>query len=144
VDDINEWNFMGNNDTIHSPGTASNEQHGTHITGIIPAVKDNGVGIAGIAPKAKIMPLKVFSNGQVYTIDLIEGINYAANGAKVVNCSWGTAEQNTALMETMKGSSMLFVCAVGNCRENIDSTPVYPASYSSSSTWDRNRKYIAK
>ena len=126
IDDVNGWNFNEDNNVVNK----GDMEHGTHIAGIIAAVKDNGKGITGVAPKAKVMPLKVFNNGQAYTSDIIEGIGYAEKmGVKVVNCSWGSGEENLALKEAIESSNMLFVCAAGNNGVNIDTNPVYPASY---------------
>ena len=126
IDDVNGWNFNEDNNVVNK----GDMEHGTHIAGIIAAVKDNGKGIAGVAPKAKVMPLKVFNNGQAYTSDIVEAIGYAEKmGVKVVNCSWGSSEENPALKEAIENSNMLFVCAAGNNGVNIDTNPVYPASY---------------
>ncbi|MDR3587062.1 MAG: S8 family serine peptidase, partial [Desulfosporosinus sp.] len=130
IDDVNGWNFYDNNNVIHQEALASDEVHGTEVAGIIAAIKDNGKGIAGVAPAAKIMPLKVFENGKAYTSDIINAINYAEEmGAKVVNCSWGSNDDNPALKEALESSNMLFICAAGNNGANIDNTPVYPASF---------------
>lgn len=94
--------------------------HATHLAGVI----------AQTAPEARIMPLKVFDNGKAYTGDIIRAIEYAKeNGASIVNCSWGGTEENPALKETMENSGLLFVCAAGNNRLNVDETPVYPGAY---------------
>jgi Subtilisin-like serine proteases len=133
IDDKYGWNFYEDNNIIYNNANKSNEQHGTHIAGIIAAEKDNNKGISGIAPKAKIMPLKVFNDGQAYTSDIIDAIAYAEkHGANIVNCSWGSTDDNGALKETIEESNMLFVCAAGNGGIDIDTTPYYPASYKSS------------
>ena len=130
VDDVNGWNFSDNNNVVCDISSMENENHGTHIAGIIAAVKDNGRGIAGVAPSAKVMPLKVFKNGTAYTSDIINAIQYAESmGVKIVNCSWGSIDDNIALKETIQNSNMLFVCAAGNSSADIDSNPVYPAAF---------------
>lgn len=132
IDDINGWSFSDNANSVHNETNASDEWHGTHIAGIIAAVKDNEKGIAGIAPKTNIMPLKVFKNGIAYTSDIIKAIEYAKdNGARIVNCSWGTTYENTALKEAMEESGLIFVCAAGNSNNNIDLNPVYPSAFES-------------
>ena len=79
-DDINGWNFYDNNNDISDYGS-----HGTHVAGIIAAEWGNQMGIAGVAPNAKIMPLKA---GMDSTFG--QAIRYAVdNGAKVVNYSQG-------------------------------------------------------
>lgn len=130
VDDINGWNFYEDTNEVYNEKSIANEWHGTHIAGIIAGEKENGKGISGISPEAKIMVLKTFEEGTAYTSDIIEAINYAEeNGAKIINCSFGTEEENPALEETVKNSEMLFVTAAGNRNTDIDNTPVYPASY---------------
>jgi subtilisin family serine protease len=70
-------------------GDASDE-HGTHVSGIAAAATGNGVGIAGVAPDAKIMPVKVLEAGSGSFADIAAGIRYAAdNGADVINMSLG-------------------------------------------------------
>ncbi|WP_432663363.1 S8 family serine peptidase [Wukongibacter baidiensis] len=131
IDDVNGWNFNDATNTLYTEGS-SDSNHGTHIAGIIAATKDNEKGIAGSAPEAKIMPLKVFDNGVAYTSDIIEAIEYAGDmGAKIVNCSWGGFNENPALREAIEGNNMLFVCAAGNKGLNIEAFPLYPAAYNS-------------
>ncbi|MDQ7093823.1 S8 family serine peptidase [Desulfosporosinus sp. PR] len=131
-DDIHGWNFADDTNAVHNLTNSSDEWHGTHIAGIIAAAMGNGKGIAGVAPMAKIMPLQVFKNGKAYTSDIISAIEYAKeNGARIVNCSWGTTSENIALKEAMDESGLLFICAAGNSNQDIDANPVYPASYTS-------------
>jgi alpha-tubulin suppressor-like RCC1 family protein/subtilisin family serine protease/chitodextrinase len=130
IDDINGWNFANNSNQVFGNSDPIAENHGTHIAGIISAVKDNEKGISGVAPGAKVLPLKVFTNGKAFTSDIISAIEYAENlGIKIVNCSWGCSEYNPALYETLNDSKMLFVCAAGNDGVDIDINPVYPASF---------------
>ncbi|MBC7545787.1 MAG: S8 family serine peptidase [Candidatus Sericytochromatia bacterium] len=65
--------------------------HGTHVAGIIAAAGNNGTGIVGIAPKAKILPLRVLNDaGQGSTFIIMKAMNYAATkGAKIINLSLG-------------------------------------------------------
>lgn len=67
--------------------------HGTHVSGIIAAALNNSIGVAGIAPNTKIMPIKALDrNGQGDDIDIATGIRWAADhGAKIINLSLGTA-----------------------------------------------------
>ena len=128
IDDINGWNFVDENNLVHNPG--DNQQHGTAIAGVIAAEKDNNTGIAGVAPLAKILPLKAFHNGYAYTSDIIEAIGYAASmGGRIVNCSWESAAPNPILLETMAETDILFVCAAGNSGENVDQETVSPATF---------------
>ena len=131
VDDINGWNFSDNNRTVYDGSNPGDESHGTHLAGIIAAVKDNDKGIAGVAPSAAIMPLKVFKEGKAYTSGIIDAIKYAeSKNVKIINCSWGSTAYNPALEETMRDCpEILFVCAAGNSGADIDTAPVYPASF---------------
>ena len=123
ADDINGWNFTDNTSLVHEESETNDEWHGTHIAGII----------AGIAPETLIMPLKVLKNGMAYTSDIISAIDYAERmGARIINCSWESANYNTALKDMIDHSDMLFVCAAGNGHINIDEAPVYPAAFDSS------------
>lgn len=65
--------------------------HGTHVAGIAAAKADNGIGIAGVAPRAKILPVRVMgSDGTGETDDAATGVRYAADhGADVINLSLG-------------------------------------------------------
>lgn len=133
VDDVNGWNFRDNNNAVFA--SATEDSHGTHVAGIIAASINNSRGIAGIAPNAKIMPLKFISGKEGNTMDAIRAIQYAkANGAQIVNASWGSygGYQGDVLERAIMDSGMLFIAAAGNEANNNDLTPSYPASYSSS------------
>ena len=111
--------------------------HGTHVAGIIAAVGDNGLGVIGVAPQAKIMPVKAMNSDYRYTSELATGINFAAqNGAKVINNSWGcsTACPRNPMLEdavrTAYGLGAVVVFAAGN--SNIDSGQVSPLNMTDS------------
>jgi serine protease len=76
------------------PGPQDENGHGTHVAGIAAAVTNNGIGVAGTAPAAKIMPVRVLDASGSGDIDVIvAGIKYAADhGAKVLNLSLGEME----------------------------------------------------
>jgi subtilisin family serine protease len=66
--------------------------HGTHVAGIAAAIKDNGVGIAGVAPDAQLVVAKVFKGATADSTDVMAGIKWVVDhGAKVVNLSLGGA-----------------------------------------------------
>ncbi|BAY81477.1 peptidase S8/S53 [Calothrix parasitica NIES-267] len=67
------------------------EFHGTLVSGVIAAKPQNKTGIWGVAPNAKILPVRVFGlNGSIFTSSYIEAVGYAANrGADVINLSLG-------------------------------------------------------
>lgn len=79
--------YTRNSDVSEDP----NVDHGTHVAGTAVASADNSKGISGIAPKCKLMPVKVADNyGNLYTSAMVDGILYATyNGAHVINMSLG-------------------------------------------------------
>lgn len=126
VDDYYGWDFS-DNDPDPQDGTG----HGTHVAGIIAAQGNNNLGISGIAWQARIMPVRfidTFNTG--YTDDAIEAIRYAvAQGARIINCSWGSSDYSSALRDEMANSDALFICAAGNTATDTDITGFYPAGY---------------
>ena len=101
VDDLNGWDFSdaptlpGNGDsTVRDNAPEDEIGHGTHVSGIIGAAANNGIGIAGIAWRCRLMPLradfKYGGGGYLQNDDVAAAIVYAAdNGAQVINMSWG-------------------------------------------------------
>ncbi len=132
-DDVVGWNF-----TSHSNDPRDDHYHGTLLAGIIAAEANNSIGIAGIAGPAdvRIMPLKCFdSNASGSTASAVAAIDYAVrNGAQIINLSWGDREYSQALYDAVRravSAGCLVVAAAGNSAADLDSVPVYPASFSS-------------
>ncbi len=118
VDDVHGWNFVSN-----STSPADGHSHGTHVSGTIAAVGNNGIGVIGVAYKAKIMPLKGLSDvgGRGESSNLIKGLVYAAdNGADVINNSWGGPGACTLgstyydAVNYLHGKGVVVVAAAGN------------------------------
>lgn len=103
--------------------------HGTHVAGII-AGKSSATSYID-NPNIKMIALNVFENGSATTSDIIRAIEYAKeNGVKIINMSFGSTDYNVALKEAIENApDVLFVCAAGNFRQNMDDVPVYPASF---------------
>jgi len=126
VDDVWGWNMVaGNNDVSDDHG------HGTHLAGIIAAVSDNGLGVAGIAPNARILTVKALdASGYGTYAQVAEAIIYAADqGARVINLGFGGAGNNQILEDAVNyalGRGVIVVAAAGNTGA---SAPVYPAAY---------------
>ena len=127
VDDVNGWDFYWGDKTVYDYWDG--DEHGTHVSGTI-AGTSNTIGVIGLAPNVKIMPLKFLGPNGGYTSDAILAVNYAKNkGVKISNNSWGGGGFSQALYDAIKNSQSLFVAAAGNAGINIDTTPSYPASY---------------
>lgn len=145
IDDIYGWDFYNNDNTVchyeyserykrNLADSKDNDNHGTHVAGIIAAVANNNMGIAGIASNIniKIMTLKINGGkkGEGDVDSAIKAIEYATMmGADICNLSWGTHEYSAELKKAMKESNMLFVAAAGNTGENNDKKPIYPACF---------------
>jgi subtilisin family serine protease len=116
------------------------DQHGTHTSGTMAAVGNNGIGITGVAWQARIMALQSFaSDGYIYDDDAITSINYVVNeklnhGVNVVaiNASWGGAGYNSLLRTAINAAGtagIIFCAAAGNAGTDNDASPHYPSSY---------------
>lgn len=106
--------------------------HGTAVAGIIAANTNNGVGIAGIAPNVKIMPIKaVGAGGEGEEEHLGQGIEYAVDhGADIIVLSLGLHLYSPYLMDIVndaESKGVLLVAATGN----LGDTVMYPAAYPS-------------
>jgi subtilisin family serine protease len=144
VDDVRGWDFInaGNSSCSFNEDCTKEDNdpndvngHGTHVAGIIAAVGNNGIGTSGIAPEAKIMPLKAgFSTGSsafLQTDDIIQAITYAIdNDADVINMSFAGYGLNvlSSLLTQANNQGIICVAAAGN---NSSNTPIYPAAISS-------------
>lgn len=129
VDDYLGWDFYnGDNDPMDDNG------HGTHVSGTIGAVGNNGVGVAGVCWSVRICPIKFLGwNGYGTTAGAIASVEYAIGaGVNILNNSWGGGEYSRALEEAIESArdvGMLFVVAAGNSTSDNDLYPHYPSSY---------------
>ncbi|MDH5229958.1 MAG: S8 family serine peptidase [Gammaproteobacteria bacterium] len=129
VDDVRGWNFVADtNDPM------DDNNHGTHVAGIIGAVGNNTTGISGVNWQVKIMPLRFMDNNGAGSVNgAIQALAYAiANGARVSNASWGSTTTSQALfnaIQTANNAGHVFVAAAGNSSINNDRSPEYPSSY---------------
>lgn len=154
IDDVVGWDFVSNDnkpfDLMVSPWDllmgGGNPGHGTHCAGNVAAVGQNGVGVAGVAPSAKIMAIRFLSEkGDGSTANAVKSINYAVKmGAKVLSNSWGAegedpneAAENKALRDAIaqaQAQGVLFIAAAGNGHGGVgydndtDAKPAIPAS----------------
>ena len=139
-DDIDRSRVVGGASFVSNTSETSDENgHGTMVSGIIAAKKNNGAGIAGLLQEVKIMPIKVFdSSGSAYTSTITEAVNYAVNQKKagtniaVINMSLGGSAPSTSLKqacESAMGAGIIVVCAAGNDYDSVGHEANYPAQY---------------
>lgn len=119
--------FYGNNDVM-GPGPT----HGTHVSGIIGAQRDNGIGVDGVADQVKIMSLRIVPDGDEYDKDIALAIRYAVDhGAKIINMSFGKSFSPEKVwvdsaVKYAEQNDVLLVHAAGNDAENLDSVENFP------------------
>lgn len=97
-------------------------------------VGNNGVGIAGLNWKVKIMPLKFLrADGNGDTAASLNAIAYARRMGvfDVISCSWGGTAKSQALGDAIASTNILIPCAAGNAGSNNDITPHYPSGFDS-------------
>jgi len=112
----------------------SSDSHGTAITGIIAGTgkANDGSGMTGLAPKAKILPIRVSTDGSAEPTAIAEGIKYAADHhAQVINISLGTTTPDPLLREAVNyalNKDAVVIASAGNEGQNGD-PPMYPAAF---------------
>jgi len=132
--DLAGTNFVSGYDFVNNDSHPNDDEgHGTHVTGTIAQTTNNNLGVAGVAFNCSIMPVKVLdASGNGSLTDVADGIIWAAdNGADVINMSLGATSTTTTLQNACNyayNQGVTIVCAAGNA---ANSTPQYPASYSS-------------
>ena len=151
IDDVYGWNF------VHYNGDVKDHHgHGTHIAGIIGAVRNNGKGISGVAPNIQLMILKYYESGVPtdHLKNTVRAIHYAIEmGADIINYSGGgmsfSQEEREAILKAQR-RGILFVAAAGNESSDADDAKshYYPASYNLSNiisvaAIDSNEKMVS-
>lgn len=129
-DDYNDFKdrYYGNGNV-----TAGDPSHGTHVAGIIGAVRDNDLGMRGIAGPVKIMAIRAVPDGDEHDKDVALAIRYAVdNGAKIINMSFGKgfSPQQQWVEDAIRYAEkkdVLLVRAAGNESLDTDVTPHYPS-----------------
>lgn len=137
----------GRDADAHDPGDwyggYASSWHGTHVAGTVAAVTNNGAGLAGVAYKAKVQPVRVLGHGGGYTSDIADAIVWASGGAvdgvpanetpaEVLNLSLGgdgSCAQDPVTQEAIDGAierGVTVVVAAGN--DNQDAAYHSPAS----------------
>jgi len=143
IDDIMGWDFVDSNsidcDENEDCLVSDNDPmdchgHGTQVSGIIGALSNNNLGIAGIAQNCQLMPLRAgfktsSGDGFLKSLDAARAIIYAVdNGAKVINISWGDSVRSMLIEDAIRYAAendVLICAASGN---NNSNEPVFPAA----------------
>jgi serine protease len=118
--DFAQTKFVKGYDFIHNDEHPYDDYgHGTHVAGTIAESTDNGEGVAGLAPEATIMPIKVLDEyGFGSSADIADAIRFAADhGANIINMSLGGSQPDVLTHEACKYAAkkgVLIVCAAGN------------------------------
>ncbi|MFH2052555.1 MAG: S8 family peptidase [bacterium] len=129
IDDVHGWDFANeDNDPQDDNG------HGTFVAGIAGAVANNGVGIAGVAWRVSLLPLKFLDDqGGGTTANAIRALDYAITmGVGITNNSWGGGPYSQALCDAITvahQAGVAFVASAGGSSRDLDVTPVYPVCY---------------
>ncbi|MFZ9311462.1 MAG: S8 family peptidase [Arenimonas sp.] len=136
-DDVYGWDFDGNNNTVFD---GAGDDHGTHVSGTIAGVGNNGVGVAGVCHSGvKILNAKFLGGRGGTTANAIKAVDYftdlkTRHGINLVatNNSWGGGGFSQALQDAIgraDSAGILFIAAAGNSGANNDATPSYPSGY---------------
>ncbi|QIL90129.1 S8 family serine peptidase [Microbulbifer sp. SH-1] len=126
IDDVYGYDFIG--ESISSPlnpganpdnDPTDGHGHGTHVSGTISATGNNGAGVIGVAPEAKIMVVKgLDDSGSGVATSLANALIYAAdNGAQVINNSWGGYGDSSLIHDALEyayGQGSVLIAAAGN------------------------------
>jgi cell wall-associated protease len=124
--DIND-KYYGNGDVM-----GPDPLHGTHVSGIIGALRNNNIGSDGVADNVKIMMIRAVPDGDEYDKDVALAIKYAVdNGAKVINMSFGKSfsPEKKWVDEAIRyaeSKDVLIVHAAGNESENVEEKENFP------------------
>ncbi len=125
----------GNND-VEGPDA----MHGTHVAGLVAAVRNNGIGMDGVADNVQIMGVRVVPDGDERDKDVANGIIYAVdNGAKILNMSFGKkySPDKSVVDDAIRYAEkkgVLLMHAAGNNGENLDLQPHYPVNVTKNDT----------
>ncbi|MEV5936843.1 S8 family peptidase [Streptomyces sp. NPDC052079] len=141
----------GNGDFRGPDGQNNGDEHGTHVAGIVAAVANNGTGVAGVAPNAKIMPVKVLEEGSGTFEDIAAGIRWSVDhGADVINMSLGGLAGTQVITLTGLESSVTeaikyanaqgasVIAAAGNSATGVCNSPAWEPGAICVASTDRN------
>ncbi len=139
--DYDDRSLIGDNPTDFSDKGYGNSDvegpdalHGTHVGGIIAAVRGNGIGGDGVADNVQLMSIRAVPNGDEHDKDIALAIRYAVdNGAQVINMSFGKSystyqKEVFEAFQYADSKGVLLVHAAGNDNSDIDAAPNFPSA----------------
>lgn len=130
-----DWDFADPGDTVPTDSGS----HGSHVAGTAVGAS-NGVGIVGVAPGSRLMPLRINLQAGM-NANRADAINYVAGRAAaeaasdrryVINCSWRASGSISAILRAIRRAvarNVVVVFAAGNDNRDMDTTPQYPGAY---------------
>jgi subtilisin family serine protease len=138
VDDINGWDFNGNDNTVYD---GRSDDHGTHVAGTIAAKGGNAAGVVGVNWNVKYISAKFLGANGGTTANAIKAVDYMTDlktrhnlNIVATNNSWGGGGYSQSLLDAINRggkADILFVAAAGNSGLNTDVSLFYPAGYES-------------
>ncbi len=145
VDDVHGWDFLHNDATTYDGAfdhTNGTDFHGTHTSGTIGAVGNNGIGVTGVCWAVSIMSLKFLegtgsTENAIGCVDYIVAMKERGVNIRAINASWGGGAFSQGLYDAIGRAGqlgILFCASSGNGggdsrADNNDVAPAYPASY---------------
>lgn len=129
VDDVHGWDFVNNDGD-----PADDNNHGTHVGGIIAGTGNNRLGTSGVCWQGQVMHMKFLgASGSGRLSDALAAMRYAMDhGAKVINASYGHgmfSRSEMEMIEQLRQRGILLVCAAGNTPLATNEAPGFPAAY---------------
>lgn len=138
VDDLCGWDFVDQPDRpgagdrlLRDPWTFDEHGHGTAMASILAGGAGDGVGLAGVAPAARLLPLRVgSSDGWLETDDVLAAVGYAVErGARVLNLSFGEEEESPALRDALAWARQRGALAVASAGNTGDGRSHWPSGW---------------
>lgn len=126
------WDFVGDDPHPNDEPVPGRPSHGTHVAGVIAQTSGNGIGSAGVAPEATIMPVRVLgADRQGDEATIARGLRFAADkGAHVANLSFGGPAIGAELTEAVAYAVRRGVTVVASAGEDGSDAVTFPAALS--------------
>ena len=139
VDDVYGWDFDGGNSSVFD---GAGDDHGTHVSGTIGGVGDNGKGVSGVCHSVKLINGKFLGRNGGTSANAIKAVQYMTDlkirhnlNLVATNNSWGGGGFSQGLKDAIDAAgaaNILFIAAAGNSGADNDATASYPSGYGSS------------